>query len=79
MNSLAQRTIANEQMDAEAIDPAVYAAVLRDLAKVNRWTFTAPSACSTWGSDRAICCGKSPAGQKSAGSQRGWSASISTR
>jgi 2-polyprenyl-3-methyl-5-hydroxy-6-metoxy-1,4-benzoquinol methylase len=41
MNSLAQRTIANEQMDAEDIDPAVYAAVLRDLAKVNRWTFTA--------------------------------------
>ena len=28
-------------MDAADIDPAVYAAVLRDLAKINRWTFTA--------------------------------------
>ena len=41
MSSLAQRTIADEQMDAADIDPAVYAAVLRDLAKVNRWTLTA--------------------------------------
>jgi 2-polyprenyl-3-methyl-5-hydroxy-6-metoxy-1,4-benzoquinol methylase len=41
MSSLANRTIADEQMDAEDIDPAVYAAVLRDLAKINRWTFTA--------------------------------------
>ena len=41
MSVLAQRTIADEQMDAEDIDPAVYAAVLRDLAKINRWTFTA--------------------------------------
>ena len=41
MTALAQRTIADEQMDAADIDPAVYAAVLRDLAKINRWTFTA--------------------------------------
>lgn len=48
MTSLAQRTIAplaerslqEEQMDAEDLDPATYAAVLADLAKVNRWTFT---------------------------------------
>ena len=38
---LAQRTLEDEQMDAADIDPATYAAVLRDLAKVNRWTFTA--------------------------------------
>ena len=30
-----------EQMDAPDLDPRVYAEVLRDLAKVNRWTFTA--------------------------------------
>ncbi len=30
-----------EQMDAADLDPAVYAQVLNDLAKVNRWTFTA--------------------------------------
>lgn len=41
MSNLAQRTMVDEQMDAADIDPAVYAAVLRDLAKVNRWTFTA--------------------------------------
>jgi 2-polyprenyl-3-methyl-5-hydroxy-6-metoxy-1,4-benzoquinol methylase len=33
--------MADEQMDAADIDPGVYAAVLRDLAKINRWTFTA--------------------------------------
>lgn len=38
---LAQRALEDEQMDAPDIDPATYAAVLRDLAKVNRWTFTA--------------------------------------
>ena len=41
LHSLNQRTIADEQMDAPDIDPATYAAVLRDLAKINRWTFTA--------------------------------------
>lgn len=41
MTSLAQRTIAEEQMDAADLDPATYAAVLRDLARVNRWTLTA--------------------------------------
>lgn len=49
MSSLAQRTIAplaertlqEEQMDAADLDPATYAAVLRDLARVNWWTMTA--------------------------------------
>lgn len=41
MTSLAQRSRACEQMDAEDLDAGVYAEVLRDLAKVNRWTFTA--------------------------------------
>ena len=41
MSTLAQRTLEDEQMDAADIDPAVYAAVLRDLARINRWTFTA--------------------------------------
>lgn len=36
--SLAVRTIADEQMDAPDLDAAVYAAVLRDLASVNRVT-----------------------------------------
>jgi 2-polyprenyl-3-methyl-5-hydroxy-6-metoxy-1,4-benzoquinol methylase len=30
-----------EQMDAPDLDPAVYARVLHDLARVNRWTFAA--------------------------------------
>ena len=30
-----------EQMDDPALDPAVYAAVLADLGRVNRWTFAA--------------------------------------
>lgn len=38
---LAVRSRREEQMDAPDIDPAVYAAVLADLARVNRWTFTA--------------------------------------
>ena len=38
---LAQRALEDEQMDAPDIDPATYTAVLRDLAKINRWTFTA--------------------------------------
>lgn len=41
MSSLAQRTIAEEQMDAANLDPETYAAVLRDLARVNWWTMTA--------------------------------------
>lgn len=36
MRNLAIRAIEEEQMDAPDLDPAVYAAVLRDLAKVNR-------------------------------------------
>ncbi len=35
---LSQRAIAEEQMDAEGLDPAVYTAVLADLAKVNSIT-----------------------------------------
>ncbi|MGF7148312.1 2-polyprenyl-3-methyl-5-hydroxy-6-metoxy-1,4-benzoquinol methylase [Sphingomonas zeicaulis] len=41
MNGLAVRTIAEEQMDAPDLDPAVYAAVLTDLGKVNRVVMTA--------------------------------------
>ena len=41
MTNLAQRVLADEQMDAADIDPATYLAVMRDLAKINRWTFTA--------------------------------------
>jgi len=37
--SLAQRARAEEQMDAADLDPATYAAILRDLAQVNRLTF----------------------------------------
>lgn len=40
MIRLAERTIAEEQMDAPDLDPAVYAAVLTDLAKVNRLTLS---------------------------------------
>ena len=41
MDRLAARSRDEEQMDAPDIDPAVYAAVLADLSRVNRWTFTA--------------------------------------
>ena len=41
MNKLAFRSRQDEQMDAADLDPAVYEQVLRDLARVNRWTFTA--------------------------------------
>ena len=41
MPSLAVRSRQDEQMDAPDLDPAVYAKVLHDLARVNRWTFTA--------------------------------------
>ena len=39
--SLAVRAVAEEQMDADDLDPATYAAVLTDLAKVNRVTLAA--------------------------------------
>ena len=35
---LATRSTANELMDADDLDPDVYAAVVHDLAKVNSWT-----------------------------------------
>ena len=41
MASLAARSRQEEQMDAPDLDPAVYEKVLHDLARVNRWTFTA--------------------------------------
>lgn len=41
MSSLAQRTIAEERMDAEDLPAADYAAVVSDLAKVNWWTMAA--------------------------------------
>jgi 2-polyprenyl-3-methyl-5-hydroxy-6-metoxy-1,4-benzoquinol methylase len=41
MKPLSIRSRAEEQMDAEDLDPATYAEVLEDLARVNRWTFTA--------------------------------------
>jgi 2-polyprenyl-3-methyl-5-hydroxy-6-metoxy-1,4-benzoquinol methylase len=41
MSVLSTRSRQEEQMDAADLDGATYAAVLRDLAKVNRWTFTA--------------------------------------
>lgn len=41
MDRLAVRSRQEEQMDAPDIDPAVYAAVLADLSRVNRWTLTA--------------------------------------
>ncbi|HEY0111867.1 MAG TPA: methyltransferase domain-containing protein [Allosphingosinicella sp.] len=40
MTTLARRRD-EEQMDDLALDPAVYDAVLRDLGRVNRWTFAA--------------------------------------
>jgi len=41
MSKLAIRSREEEQMDAPGLDPAVYEKVLHDLARVNRWTFTA--------------------------------------
>jgi 2-polyprenyl-3-methyl-5-hydroxy-6-metoxy-1,4-benzoquinol methylase len=41
MNKLTNRSRQDEQMDAGDLDPAVYEQVLHDLARVNRWTFTA--------------------------------------
>jgi 2-polyprenyl-3-methyl-5-hydroxy-6-metoxy-1,4-benzoquinol methylase len=41
MSDLALRSRQEEQMDAPGLDPAVYERVLHDLARVNRWTFTA--------------------------------------
>src|SRR3954470_22529437 len=41
MGKLAIRSRQDEQMDAADLDPAVYEKVLHDLARVNRWTFTA--------------------------------------
>ena len=39
MRSLSQPAQQDELMDATELDPAIYAAVLHDLARVNRWTF----------------------------------------
>jgi 2-polyprenyl-3-methyl-5-hydroxy-6-metoxy-1,4-benzoquinol methylase len=41
MSKLVVRSRQDEQMDAADLDPAVYEQVLHDLARVNRWTFTA--------------------------------------
>lgn len=41
MAKLAARSRQEEQMDAPDLDPAIYERVLHDLARVNRWTFTA--------------------------------------
>ena len=41
MTKLAIRSREEEQMDAADLAPAVYEQVLSDLARVNRWTFTA--------------------------------------
>lgn len=41
MRNLSIRTRDDEQMDDPALDPAIYAKVLGDLARVNRWTFNA--------------------------------------
>jgi 2-polyprenyl-3-methyl-5-hydroxy-6-metoxy-1,4-benzoquinol methylase len=41
MDKLAVRSRREEQMDDPGLDPAVYERVLHDLARVNRWTFTA--------------------------------------
>jgi 2-polyprenyl-3-methyl-5-hydroxy-6-metoxy-1,4-benzoquinol methylase len=41
MADLTIRSRQEEQMDAPDLDPAVYEQVLHDLARVNRWTFTA--------------------------------------
>lgn len=41
MRPLAQPAEEDEQMDAADLDPAIYRAVLTDLARVNRWTLAA--------------------------------------
>ena len=41
MSGLNRRARQEEQMDAPGLDAAVYESVLHDLARVNRWTFTA--------------------------------------
>lgn len=41
MNNVANRSRQEEQMDAPDLDPSTYEKVLHDLARVNRWTFTA--------------------------------------
>ncbi len=41
MAKLNIRSRQEEQMDAPDLDPAIYEQVLHDLARVNRWTFTA--------------------------------------
>lgn len=41
MSKLAVRSRQDEQMDAADLDPAIYEKVLHNLARVNRWTFTA--------------------------------------
>jgi SAM-dependent methyltransferase len=41
MRDLSIRTRDDEQMDDPALDPAIHAKVLNDLARVNRWTFNA--------------------------------------
>jgi len=41
MTWLAHRCRDEEQMDSADLDQAIYTRVLRDLARVNRWTFTA--------------------------------------
>lgn len=41
MADLSNRSRQEEQMDAPDLDPAIYERVLHDLARVNRWTFTA--------------------------------------
>ena len=41
MARLTVRSRQEEQMDAPDLDPAIYERVLHDLARVNRWTFTA--------------------------------------
>jgi SAM-dependent methyltransferase len=43
VNDLSIRSRREEQMDAPDLDPLVYAKVLSDLARVNRWTFTTHS------------------------------------
>ncbi len=44
MTTLSVRSRQEEQMDAPDLDPRIYGEVLRDLARVNRWTFTAHAA-----------------------------------
>jgi 2-polyprenyl-3-methyl-5-hydroxy-6-metoxy-1,4-benzoquinol methylase len=41
MRNLAIRSRQQEQIDAPDLDPAIYETVFHDLARVNRWTFTA--------------------------------------